>query len=132
MALSFCLRQGRSSGFAMKVRNLLEQLEASSADEQIASLIQAGHVRIERIVSHGHVSPEGFWYDQDEHEFVVLLSGAARLRFAGEKQPVELKPGDYLNIEAHRRHRVEWTTPNETSVWLAVFYADDEPRQSAS
>jgi cupin 2 domain-containing protein len=116
----------------MNLRNLLEQLEASSARERIESLIVTHHVRIERIISHGHVSPEGFWYDQDEHEFVVLLSGAAQLRFADEVQPVELKPGDYLNIEAHRRHRVEWTTPDKPSVWLAVFYTSDEPRQSAS
>ena len=130
--LSCCRRRVRSDYIVMNVRNLMEQLEASSARERIESLIVTRHVRIERIISHGHVSPEGFWYDQEEHEFVVLVSGAARLRFADENQPVELKPGDCLNIDAHRRHRVEWTTPNEPSVWLAVFYADDELRQSAS
>jgi cupin 2 domain-containing protein len=61
-----------------------------------------------------------FWYDEDQHEWVVVLKGAARLRF--EDEPVEMKPGDFVNIPAHRKHRVEWTTPDEPTVWLAVFY----------
>jgi cupin 2 domain-containing protein len=77
-------------------------------------------VRIERIVSHGHASPGGFWYDQDRHEWVVVLTGAARLRF--DDDIVELKPGDFATIPAHTKHRVEWTTPDEPTVWLAVLY----------
>ena len=77
--------------------------------------------RIERIVSHGQVSPDGFWYDQDEAEFVLLLAGAARLRFA-DGEIAALSPGDCLEIAAHRRHRVEWTDPDQPTVWLAVFY----------
>lgn len=82
------------------------------------------HVRIERIVSTGHPSPEGFWYDQDEHEWVVVLMGRAKLIFEGNSEPVEMGPGDYMNIPAHRKHRVEWTSPDEPTVWLAVFYSE--------
>jgi len=79
-------------------------------------------VRIERIVSHGHASPAGFWYDQDENEWVVVLRGRARLLFEGDKAPQEMGPGDFVDIPAHTSHRVEWTTPDEPTVWLAIFY----------
>ena len=72
--------------------------------------------------SYGHASPRDLWHDQPEHEWVVLLKGAARLRFAGQDQPVELTRGDFVNIPAHHRHRVEWTTPDEPTIWLAVHY----------
>ena len=100
--------------------NLLVPIPAGFQDEFIETLAAASGVRIERIVSHGHASPEGFWYDQEQHEFVVLIKGAARLRFVDET--VEMEPGDWINIPAHRRHRVEWTTPDEPTIWLAVFY----------
>lgn len=102
------------------MRNLFSALPAALASELTDTLAAAPHVRIERIVSHGHASPPDFWYDQAEHEFVLLLRGAARLRFDDEL--LDLRPGDYVNIPAHRRHRVEWTTPDEPTVWLAVFY----------
>ena len=86
------------------------------------TLVNAVSLRIERIVSHGHASPDEFWYDQDEHEWVVLLKGLARLQF--EDTLVEMKPGDFVNIPAHKRHRVEWTTPDEPTIWLAIFYRD--------
>src|SRR3954470_19837663 len=102
----------------MAPKNLLVDLPRDLPDELFTTLLEATTVRIERIVSHGHTSPEGFWYDQEQHEWVVVLSGAARLRF--EEDAVEMKPGDFLNIPAHRKHRVEWTTPTEPTIWLAV------------
>jgi cupin 2 domain-containing protein len=102
--------------------NLFANLPSNLPDELFTTLLEANNVRIERIVSHGYSSPEGFWYDQDEHEWVVVLQGAARLSIEGETK--ELKPGDYMNIPAHQKHRVEWTTPNEPTVWLAVFYGE--------
>jgi len=107
----------------MTSSNLFDDLPARLQDEVITTLLEAGNLRIERIVSHGDASPEGFWYDQDRHEWVALLRGEARLRFAGE-EPVELKPGDCVNIPAHKRHRVEWTTPDQPTIWLAVHYGD--------
>ena len=92
------------------------------ADELVVDLLSRPALRIERIVSTGQASPEGFWYDQEWEEWVVLLSGAAEVRFADEPDPRRLVVGDWLHIEAHRRHRVEWTDPTQPSVWLAVHY----------
>ncbi len=104
--------------------NLFADLPVHLPDELFATLLAAANVRIERIVSHGHTSPEGFWYDQEQHEWVVVLKGAARLRF--ENDTVEMRPGDFVSIPAHKKHRVEWTTPDEPTVWLAVHYANAE------
>jgi len=102
--------------------NLLDDLPPDLATEQIQTILAAPAVRIERIVSGGHVSPPGFWYDQAEHEWVVVLAGAARLRF-DDGEEIAMSAGDHVNIPAHRRHRVEWTTPDEATVWLAIHYA---------
>lgn len=103
--------------------NLFADLPGRLPEELFTTLLAAGRLRIERIVSFGHASPEGYWFDQDQHEWVLLLQGAARLQF--EDDEVELRPGDFLNIPAHRRHRVEWTTPDEPTVWLAIHYGDE-------
>ena len=100
--------------------NLFAPLARTSTDEDITALLTTTNVRIERIVSTGQASPSGFWYDQDEAEWVVLLTGGAGLRFDSETEVRELKPGDYLHIPAHTRHRVEWTHASEPTVWLAV------------
>ena len=105
------------------VSNLFRDLPAELPAELIETLAEAYRIRIERIVSHGHASPEGIWYDQDQHEWVCVLKGAARLRF--EDHSIEMKPGDFINIPAHKKHRVEWTTPNEPTIWLAVHYGDE-------
>ena len=102
--------------------NLFADLPARLPDELVTTLLGAADLRIERIVSHGHASPEGFWYDQQQHEWVIVLKGAARLRF--EDGTVEMEPGDFVNIPAHKKHRVEWTMPDELTVWLAVHYGE--------
>lgn len=104
------------------VRNLFADLPDALPEELVETLAENGQVRIERIVSTGHVSPEGYWYDQDECEWILVLQGAARIQFADRPEPVTMGRGDFVNIEAHRRHRVAWTTPEEPTVWLAVFY----------
>lgn len=100
--------------------NLFSDLPEQLPKELFQVLLSSGSVRIERIVSHGHTSPEGFWYDQDQHEWVIVLKGAATLRF--EDRSLEMRPGDFVNIPAHQRHRVEWTTPGEPTIWLAIHY----------
>ena len=100
--------------------NLFSDIPADLPEELVETLLESDSMRVERIVSHGHASPEGFWYDQDENEWVVVLKGAAKLSFKDET--VEMNPGDYINIPAHKRHRVEWTTPDEPIVWLAIHY----------
>ena len=100
--------------------NLMVNLPKNLPNELI-TVLQEGHgVRIERIISTGHRSPDSFWYDQPENEWVLVLTGAARIQF--EDRMVELLPGDTINIPAHQKHRVEWTSPDEPTVWLAVFY----------
>ena len=105
-----------------QVGNLFAAIPPSLPAELVETLTSSAAVRVERIVSRGHASPDGFWYDQDRDEFVLLVAGAARLRFEGDPEPVELGPGDHLTIPARRRHRVEWTTPDGPTVWLAVHY----------
>ena len=107
------------------MNNLFADLPTDLPEELVEVLTENQHVRIERIVSTGHASPDDFWYDQDKSEWVVVLKGEAKLLFEGEDDPIHMKPGDYINIPAHRKHRVEWTTPDEPTVWLAVFYSDN-------
>lgn len=77
---------------------------------------------MERIVSTGQTTPDGQWYDQNADEWVMLLSGAARLRIDGQQDPIAMRPGDCLNLPAGVRHRVEWTDPDRETVWLAIHY----------
>jgi cupin 2 domain-containing protein len=102
--------------------NVFEGISQHLPDELVASLVSTPNVRIERIVSRGHKSPPGFWYDQPRSEWVIVLSGSAAVAFEGETAPRMLRRGDYLNIPAHARHRVEWTDSVEPTVWLAVHY----------
>jgi cupin 2 domain-containing protein len=102
--------------------NLLRDIPPRQDREYVEVLAQGEGMRVERIVSWGQCSPQGFWYDQEEHEWVALLSGAAKIRFADDARTVTLGPGDSLTIPVHARHRVEWTDPNGASVWLAVFF----------
>lgn len=103
--------------------NLFNNIPPDPPDELVETLAAGEHIRIERIVSAGQASPDGFWYDQDESEWLIVLKGQARLLIEGDDEPVHLRPGDYLNIPAHKKHRVEWTSADEPTVWLAVFYA---------
>jgi cupin 2 domain-containing protein len=104
------------------VNNLFEVSGADLSEELVEIIAGSGDVRIERIVSRGHASPPGFWYDQPAAEFVVLLSGSARLRLADPDEVLEMKAGDYMLIEPRRRHRVEATAEDGESVWLTVHY----------
>jgi cupin 2 domain-containing protein len=102
------------------LNNLLADIPANLPDEVVETLLTTASLRVERIVSHGHKSPDGFWYDQEQHEWVLLVAGAARLEF--EDGIVELKPGAFLNIPAHRKHRVQWTDPSQPTIWLTIYY----------
>lgn len=114
--------RGRRRAGGGRAVNLLSPLPDARAGEIVEPVLARPGLRIERIVSHGQKSPPGFWYDQDEGEWIALLKGAARLRFANESEARLLRPGDCLDIAPHRRHRVEWTDPATPTVWLAVFY----------
>lgn len=101
---------------------LFQGIPAELPEEIFETLCSANGVSIERILSRGQASPQGFWYDQPQHEFVLVVQGSAGLRLEPEPEIVVLKPGDYLNIAAHVRHRVEWTDPDCETIWLAVHY----------
>lgn len=101
----------------------LYALPATTDHEVFGDLLKRPGLRIERIVSAGQCSPPDFWYDQAEGEWVAVLQGEAKLRFADEAEARHLRAGDFVDIAPHRRHRVEWTPADRTTIWLAVFYA---------
>lgn len=105
--------------------NLLAALPDAGKAEVTENLLVGNGVRLERIVSLGQATPEGIWYDQDMAEWVVLLSGRARLTIFGEPVDRELAAGDAVYLPAHCRHRVAWTDPRVETVWLALFVADE-------
>ena len=108
--------------------SLFDNIPADLPEELFATICSTEAVKIERIVSKGHASPEGFWYDQDWNEFVLIVQGGAGLKFECNDEIVVLKAGDYLNIPSHVKHRVEWTDSSGETIWLAVHYknaADD-------
>jgi mannose-6-phosphate isomerase-like protein (cupin superfamily) len=91
--------------------------------EELAEvLVGGGATRVERIVSRGHASAPGFWYDQDQAELVLLVQGRGAVELEGHEEPIVLGPGDWLDIPAHCRHRVAWTDAGQDTIWLAVFY----------
>lgn len=104
------------------MRNLFDDLPDRLPDERVDVIVDSPGVRIERIVSTGHMTPPGEWYDQDADEWVVVLRGRARVRLEGEPDARDLYPGDHLLLRAHVRHRVEWTDDSGPTVWLAVHH----------
>ncbi|HKE16091.1 MAG TPA: GNAT family N-acetyltransferase [Kofleriaceae bacterium] len=101
--------------------SLRAAIPADLPDELVTVLAGAGGVRVERIVSRGHASPPGFWYQQDEDELVLVVSGSARLEVEGAGE-VALGEGDWIDIGHHVRHRVSWTAPDRDTIWLAVYW----------
>jgi cupin 2 domain-containing protein len=101
--------------------NLFTVLPDHLESEVFEEIIRSPSVRIERILSKGQSSPATGWYDQDEHEWVMVLEGSATLVFEDGTR-CDLSVGDYLNIPAHTKHKVAWTDPDKVTVWLAVFY----------
>ena len=110
------------------LNNLFSGIPREIPQEVIEILLETPGFFLERIISGGQATPPGEWYDQETQEWVVLLSGAAGLLFAGEAEVRVLRPGDYLLIPAHCRHRVEWTDPVRQTVWLALHFRD-QPKQ---
>lgn len=100
--------------------NIFENIKIDKENEEFLDLIKSKNVRIERIVSNGQSSPVNFWYEQKENEFVLVLEGDAILEF--EDKEINLKKGDYINIEANRKHRVKYTSKEKPTIWLAIFY----------
>lgn len=106
----------------MHLTNIFAQLPDALEGEVVEELFSASDIRIERIVSRGQITAHDQWYDQDENEWVIVLSGAGRILFADGREML-LAKGDSLHIAAHERHRVSWTDPDQLTIWLAVFYS---------
>ena len=105
----------------ISVNNLFADIPRVMPDELVGEILRTNAFRIERIVSRGHASPPGFWYDQETDEWVLLVKGSASLSFADGRE-IALAPGDHLLIPRHVRHRVERTAPEGDTVWLAVHF----------
>ena len=103
------------------MHNIFDSIPDNLDAEIFDRLVDGDGIHIERIISKGHSSPESGWYDQDKNEWLIVLKGEAILLFADES-PVNLKTGDFIDIPAHKKHRVEWTDPGTETIWLAVHY----------
>jgi cupin 2 domain-containing protein len=109
--------------------NILSPAPANLPQEIMEVILATDSFRLERIVSTGQATPAGEWYDQETHEWVMLLTGEAGLLFENDPQLIIMRPGDYLLIPAHCRHRVEWTAPVQSTIWLAVHYRSQGGRK---
>ncbi|EQB39320.1 hypothetical protein M947_07625 [Sulfurimonas hongkongensis] len=103
-----------------KKSNVFLDITTNLDEELFEDIIKKESFKLQRIISQGHTTPEGEWYDQDRDEWVMLLCGEAILAFEGDED-VRLGAGDYINIRAHKRHRVSWTKPDAKTIWLALY-----------
>ena len=101
--------------------NIFMSLPKESASEVFEILLQDENIKIERIISKGHTSPEAGWYDQEENEWVLVLEGAGTILLEDGRQ-VTLRKGDFIHIPAHAKHKVVWTDQVRETIWLAVHY----------
>ena len=106
----------------MEVNSVFDNIPEHLPDELFEELLKTESFRLERIVSRGHSTPPGQWYDQEKNEWVMVLKGRAGLSFEGEDEIVVMERGEYIHIPAHQKHRVEWTDPKEETLWLALHY----------
>ena len=107
----------------LKKFNIYGEIPRVLDEEWTDELLRSDAMRIERIVSRGHRSPDDFWYEQSENEWVLVIAGRARLLFEGESSETELEVGDCLTIPARARHKVTWTSPEQDTIWVAIFYS---------
>lgn len=102
--------------------NLFDALPDASGAEVFETILEQGIVKLERIVSHGQVTPSGEWLSSPHREWVLLVEGEARLRLSSEEHERILRPGDHLIVPAQCRHRVEFTATDRPTIWLALYY----------
>ena len=101
--------------------NIFKNIPSKLKDELFEDILTDKNFKIERIVSYGHASKDYFWYDQDKNEWLIVLQGEAKIMFE-DKSEISLKKGDTLNIKAHQKHKVTYTSKDEKTIWLAVHY----------
>ena len=105
----------------MSTNNLFKNIPENLPDEVFETIIKTEDIQIERIISNGHITEKTKWYEQSKNEWVVVLKGKATIRFNNDTLHT-LNEGDYLNIPAYIKHRVEWTEKDNETIWLAVHY----------
>jgi len=105
----------------MEMKNIFANIPKDLDEEVLEQLVKSEHISIERILSKGHQSPESGWYDQEQNEWVMIVAGEAILSF-DDGSDMTMRKGDYINIPAHKKHKVKWTDPEIETIWLAVFY----------
>lgn len=105
----------------VNVSNIFQCLPKVMDDEVFDILLQKGALKIERIISKGHISPTTGWYDQAQDEWVMVLQGEAVITIKDDKD-YSLGSGDYMTIPAHTKHKVTWTIPEKETIWLAIHY----------
>lgn len=105
----------------MNTKNFYSNIPDKIPEEIIETIYKSNTLRIERIISKGHSSPENFWYNQNENEWVLVLEGRAIIKY-DDNSTITLQKGDYIFIPAHKKHRVEWTDKNQLTIWLAIFF----------
>ena len=101
--------------------NLFKNLPKDLTEEFFEVILKKPGLKVERIISNGHISPKTGWYDQKQHEWVVVLQGSGTLSFE-DGSTKTLNVGDYINIPAHQKHKVSHTSTKEKTVWLSIFY----------
>ncbi|MDF1831876.1 MAG: cupin domain-containing protein [Porticoccaceae bacterium] len=106
----------------MKDNNIFAAIPKCLDQELVEVLLENNNISIERIISKGHTSPISGWYDQPANEWVIVLKGEALISFEDEPE-IRLVAGSYIEIAAHKKHKVSWTDPNNETVWLAVHYS---------
>lgn len=104
-----------------KMGNIFSAIPADLSTEQYQNIVQSRNVKIERIISKGHCSPESGWFEQAYCEWVMVLKGGATIAFE-DGFSVTLKEGDYFEIASFRKHKVIWSDPDVETIWLAVHY----------
>ena len=102
-------------------KNILAEIPSDLLEETFEDIIRNKLFTLERIISRGHSTPDGEWYNQEKNEWVMLLTGSAGLLIEGEEL-MDMKPGDYVFLPANVRHRVEWTAPDKETIWLALHF----------
>jgi len=106
------------------MRNLFADLPSESLpDELFETLCSGKKFELKRIISTGQTTAENEWYEQDSHEWFVVLKGEAKILFA-DNSVRHLFPGDCLQIPAKTKHRVIYTSTTKVTVWLVIYYFD--------
>ncbi len=104
--------------------NIYNNIPQDLSEEVFEDIFTSKNVRIERIISNAHHSPDEFWYDQEQSEWVMVLQGEAEIEYI-DNRVLKLVAGDYENITAHTKHRVKSTSDDGITLWLAVFYDEN-------